>query len=267
MNPFPGLPDRLLPNGSGEPGFDLPDFSLLHRVTFSELAKYNNIEMKSVPAAEDNWAFVPDDYRPPNLLRIRASAFTSNTILVFGVGARAFGQITLNCIGGTAIFSGADAGDGAYKLELNGTDTTFFLGKDSSSNGLSAHVVGQNSSIMIGEGFLGAHDVTILTSDMHALIDSESGDWLNSAESVLVGPHVWMADRVTVLKGSKVGFGSVLGYGCVLSSIIPSFSVAAGVPARVVKHNTTWLTPSRPDERSRHALAELRRRCHVDHQN
>jgi len=60
--------------------------------------------------------------------------------------------------------------------------------------------------------------------------------------AVRIGPDVWMGTRVTVLRGSRVGRGCVLGAHSVIRGSIPPYSVAVGVPARVVRSRL-------PDER------------------
>lgn len=53
---------------------------------------------------------------------------------------------------------------------------------------------------------------------------------------VRVGPDVWMGTRVTVLRGVTVGRGCVLGAHAVIAKDLPPYSVATGVPARVVRN-------------------------------
>lgn len=50
-----------------------------------------------------------------------------------------------------------------------------------------------------------------------------------------IGHDVWIGHGVTVLAGKSVGTGSVIGSGAVVSRDIPPYSIAVGVPARVVK--------------------------------
>jgi acetyltransferase-like isoleucine patch superfamily enzyme len=45
----------------------------------------------------------------------------------------------------------------------------------------------------------------------------------------------WLGDGVKVLDGVTIGRGSVIGAGAVVTKDIPPFSVAVGVPARVIK--------------------------------
>jgi len=46
---------------------------------------------------------------------------------------------------------------------------------------------------------------------------------------------VWIGTKVTVTSGVTIGEGSVIGANAVVTRDIPPFSVAVGVPARVVK--------------------------------
>ncbi len=45
----------------------------------------------------------------------------------------------------------------------------------------------------------------------------------------------WLGVKVTVLKGVKIGKGSVIGANSVVTKNIPSYSVAVGAPAKVIK--------------------------------
>jgi acetyltransferase-like isoleucine patch superfamily enzyme len=51
---------------------------------------------------------------------------------------------------------------------------------------------------------------------------------------VIIGEDVWLGAGVIVLDGVRIGRGSIIGAGSVVTREIPEFSVAVGVPARVV---------------------------------
>jgi len=53
---------------------------------------------------------------------------------------------------------------------------------------------------------------------------------------VRVGPDTWIAAKVTVLRGTRIGRGCVLGAHAVVKGDIPDYSIAVGSPARVVKN-------------------------------
>ena len=51
---------------------------------------------------------------------------------------------------------------------------------------------------------------------------------------VTIGPDVWLGVKSTVLRGSRIGRGSVIGANAVVRGEIPEFSIAVGVPARII---------------------------------
>lgn len=56
-----------------------------------------------------------------------------------------------------------------------------------------------------------------------------------TCEEIKIGNDVWLGARVVVLAGVEIGEGSVIGAGSVVSANIPAYSVAVGVPARVIR--------------------------------
>ncbi|MBD3615435.1 MAG: hypothetical protein HUJ22_02600 [Gracilimonas sp.] len=53
---------------------------------------------------------------------------------------------------------------------------------------------------------------------------------------VIIEDDVWLASRVIVLQGSRVGKGSLIAAGSIVTGIIPPYVVAAGSPAKIVKY-------------------------------
>ncbi|MBW3619441.1 MAG: acyltransferase [Actinobacteria bacterium] len=52
---------------------------------------------------------------------------------------------------------------------------------------------------------------------------------------VRVGGDVWIGEKATVLRGVDIGQGSVIASHCLVNKNVPPFSIAVGVPVRVVK--------------------------------
>ncbi len=52
---------------------------------------------------------------------------------------------------------------------------------------------------------------------------------------VRIGPDCWIGVKASVLRGTRVGQGAVLGAHAVVRGDVPPYSVAVGVPARVVR--------------------------------
>lgn len=56
---------------------------------------------------------------------------------------------------------------------------------------------------------------------------------------VRIERDVWLGTKVTVCRGVVIGEGTVVGANAVVTGDLPAFSVAAGVPARVLKNRRT----------------------------
>ena len=69
------------------------------------------------------------------------------------------------------------------------------------------------------------------------ITDTEGADGAPEAEAspIEISDGVWMAARVTVLPGSKIGAGSVITAGSIVSGEIPAGVIAGGIPARVLR--------------------------------
>ena len=99
-------------------------------------------------------------------------------------------------------------------------------------------------SIYIGDNVTVAEFVSILDHDHRFFLEGSSTDThklalkgYNTGPTV-VGSNVWIGDKVTICRGVKIGSNSVIGANSVVISDVPENSVAAGVPARVVRRIT-----------------------------
>jgi acetyltransferase-like isoleucine patch superfamily enzyme len=52
---------------------------------------------------------------------------------------------------------------------------------------------------------------------------------------VAIGSDCWLGAMVVVLKGVRIGNGAVIGAGSVVTKDIPEYTVAVGIPAKVIK--------------------------------
>jgi acetyltransferase-like isoleucine patch superfamily enzyme len=114
------------------------------------------------------------------------------------------------------------------------------IGDVASFNGLVKIMQHEKSVVRVGRNCLFASEVELTTSDMHSIVDVETGLRINPSRPVVVGDRVWIGQRATVLKGVTIGAGAVIGAGSVVTKDVPPNTIAAGNPARVVRTGVTW---------------------------
>lgn len=108
--------------------------------------------------------------------------------------------------------------------------------------------IGAAQSVHIGAGVLIAAGVYITDHDHDFSDPTEpvSTHHRLVVSAVVIGDYSWLGERVMVLKGVSIGAHSVIGAGSIVTRDVPSYSLAVGSPARVVKHYDTrcktWVT-------------------------
>jgi maltose O-acetyltransferase len=83
--------------------------------------------------------------------------------------------------------------------------------------------------IVIGDDFIGSSGLTI-GSGTHDPVTM-----MPRPGTINIGHRVWCGFNVTILAGVTIGDDVVIGAGSLVTQDIPSQSIAAGVPARVIK--------------------------------
>ena len=63
--------------------------------------------------------------------------------------------------------------------------------------------------VVIGDDCMFSTDITIRPSDGHAIV-SKDGKYLNKAEDIVIGNHVWLGMGAKVLKGARIPDNSVV---------------------------------------------------------
>ncbi len=77
----------------------------------------------------------------------------------------------------------------------------------------------------------------ILIAGNHRFADPDKPIRMQGVEfaPITIEDDVWIAGRVNITAGVTIGRGSVIGGGSVVTKDIPPYSVAVGVPARVIR--------------------------------
>lgn len=84
---------------------------------------------------------------------------------------------------------------------------------------------GPNSTILGGD-----HNTGCIGRFMFDVKDKRPDDDID----VVVEDDVWIGARAIILKGVRIGRGSVVGAGAIVTKDVPAYAVVAGIPARIV---------------------------------
>jgi maltose O-acetyltransferase len=94
-----------------------------------------------------------------------------------------------------------------------------------------------NSGTRIGKNVMMGPEVHVYTSNhRHERIDVpmiEQG--YENARTVIIEDDVWIGAKAIILPGVRIGKGSIIGAGSIVTKDVAAYSVAAGNPAKVIK--------------------------------
>lgn len=90
------------------------------------------------------------------------------------------------------------------------------------------------SLVTIGNRVLFGPNVSIFAATHETEIQSRR-DYIEYAQEVVIGDDCWIGGQVCIMPGVTIGRGTTVAAGAVVTRDIPEFSVAMGIPARVVK--------------------------------
>jgi acetyltransferase-like isoleucine patch superfamily enzyme len=111
---------------------------------------------------------------------------------------------------------------------------------DDVSLGTGAVLLASDSRIIIGNKVMLAPHVTIIggnhnTSVVGSFMYDVHAKRPEDDQDVVIEDDVWIGSNATILKGVRVGRGSIVAAGAVVLKNVPPYCIVAGVPARVVR--------------------------------
>ena len=92
-------------------------------------------------------------------------------------------------------------------------------------------------NIFIGNNVLIGSDVLIIDNDH--VVNPESETMNNFCPykfgTIKIGNNTWIAEKAVILRNVTIGDYCIIGAGSVVTKDIPSYSIAVGNPAKVIK--------------------------------
>lgn len=99
----------------------------------------------------------------------------------------------------------------------------------------------QESKFTMEEGCMLSDHIEIRTTDNHSIIDLNSGLRINYEEDIVLHKRVWVGTGVTILKGTEVAEGCIVGAASVLTKkYLTAHAIIAGNPGKVIRKNVDW---------------------------
>ncbi len=107
-------------------------------------------------------------------------------------------------------------------------------------------VLNTRCGLNIGRNVLIAREAIIMDYDGHPIFNStnpendEENTYGGSGEQITIESDVWIGFRAMIMKGVKIGRGSIVGaYACVYKDV-PANCIVAGNPAKIIKEGISW---------------------------
>ncbi|MDX1935129.1 MAG: acyltransferase [Capsulimonadales bacterium] len=99
------------------------------------------------------------------------------------------------------------------------------------------------NEVRIGRNVAIGNYVLIMDSDFHNVDDHRQA---GKSAPIVIEEDVWIAARVTVLKGVRIGRGAVVAAGAVVTKDVPAYTLVAGVPAKPLRKVGTGPDEAKP---------------------
>lgn len=124
---------------------------------------------------------------------------------------------------------------------MEGDNITIKIGKNSTfTNDVHVNAQENGMSITIGADCMLSNHIIIRTSDSHPIYDNITGKRLNPPKPIIIEDHVWIAPNSTIMKGAIIQEGCIIGSNTMVNKEITKYSLAVGMPAKVVKTDVHW---------------------------
>lgn len=94
--------------------------------------------------------------------------------------------------------------------------------------------------IKIGRDCMISYDVEIRNTDSHKMYDLKNKNWINQGKEVIIGDNVWIGTRNLILKGTKIGSGSIVAAASIVTKEFSKNVLIGGVPGKEIKKDICW---------------------------
>lgn len=96
----------------------------------------------------------------------------------------------------------------------------------------------EGAGVTIGKDTLIAANCYIIDMDHGIKKDTLISEQPSNAQEIIIGEDCWLGEDVTVLKGSVLGNGCIVGAKSLVNKAFDANKIIVGIPARIIKERT-----------------------------
>jgi lipopolysaccharide O-acetyltransferase len=168
-----------------------------------------------------SWLVTKVFYRPARLIRL--------PVYIRGRSAMTWGE---------GFTTGVGVRLDAFRVE--GTRPVLLIGRRVQLNdyvhiGAVSHVVIGDDVMIASRVFISDHNHGAYDGREQSNPDEPPAQRLLTHAPVIIEDRVWIGENVCILPGVRIGVGSIVGAGAVVTHNLPAGTISVGVPAKVIK--------------------------------
>lgn len=222
--------------------FDPAAYTLVYGGAEDAHIEQYNVHIEN-PGKKPNRVYIRQEPRAgPSEIRIRF--FASGGEVFIDGSNQVRGTVRVHADDCRAVIGGDTKQPSPFNITHWSRNTTVYIGRGTTSNGTNIVAMGEGAVVLIGDDCMFSTGCWVKSSDMHTIVDLETDKMVNrnaNAGDIEIGRHVWIGQDVLITLGVKVGSGAILGAKALIREDVPERTLWAGVPARQLRENVTWL--------------------------
>jgi len=110
-----------------------------------------------------------------------------------------------------------------------------YLGKNSHINHNCCIWASPNSKIILGDNLLMGPGTKIFSSNHGNMVGVPMNIQPFVEKDIIIGNDVWLGANSIILAGVRIGDGTIIAAGSVVTNDIPPYTIAGGIPAKPIK--------------------------------
>ena len=98
------------------------------------------------------------------------------------------------------------------------------------------NIIFSDIGITIGDNvIIGPQNIIVDFDHIYKSVENPINQQGINKKEIIIEEDVWISSHCVIIKGVRIGKGAVIGAGSVVNKDVPAYSVAVGVPVRVIK--------------------------------